>query len=561
MNATGDARDVPMTRTIAEPLGPDDPRDIGPFTVIGVLGTGGMGEVYLGTNGESYVAVKRVRPRLVTADRFQREVGILYRVPAGVAPRVLATDGTVSRPWFAAEYVPGLTVDEAVRLHGPLPAEALWLLLAETATQLHAVHDAGIVHRDLKPANVMVVRDGVKLIDFGIARAVDQVRLTRSGGSYGTRGFTAPEQDAGDEDVASPADVYALGALMIYAASGRTPGVVPDIEAMRAVDADLAGIIESCLAADPDARPTAAALEELARMHVAPDATWPSVIADRIETRREFAATPVRKLETIPPPDEAEPEVETATVPPMSTAPDGERRRRSRKLIVLPIIAVVAVGAVVAYVLVPSVSSAGTTGVRANGSTSYNGVSVSKTTSLGTSSASAARSASATASAGTTTPATVPTDNTTPPRGSGTTTTSNNHTTASSTTTAAVVVTASSISAVDGNSDPEHVNGSEGDVGWIANNAACSAWLDSDGSGDLAGVLNTSQEQACGAELVRSDGVKFKFYQSTAAAKTNFISDQGYTMYICVWNQNSPSTTNCGSTFKMSGTTPVEVSN
>jgi len=256
VNATGEPSDVPMDRTIAEPLGPDDPREIGQFTIIGLLGTGGMGEVYLGTTGEDYVAVKRVRPRLVSGERFKREVGILYRVPVGVAPSVLATDGTVSRPWFAAEYVPGLTVDEAVRLHGPLPADTLWLLLAETAAQLNKVHEIGIVHRDLKPANVMLVRDGVKLIDFGIARAADQARLTRSGGSYGTRGFTAPEQEAGDENVASPADVYALGALMLYAASGRTPGVVPDVEAMRSVDADLANIIESCFAEQPDARPT-----------------------------------------------------------------------------------------------------------------------------------------------------------------------------------------------------------------------------------------------------------------------------------------------------------------
>lgn len=257
-----------MDSTIAEPLGPDDPQEIGSFNIIGLLGVGGMGEVYLGASDKGYAAVKRVRPRLVAGERFEREVGILYRVPAGVGPRVLASDSTAERPWFATEYVPGLTVDEAVRLRGPLPAEALWLLLAEAAAHLSAVHALEIAHRDVKPANVMLVRDGVKLIDFGIARAADQARLTKSGGGYGTQGFSAPEQQAGDEDVEAPADVYSLGALLLFAASGRTPGVVPDVEPLRAVDADLAAVIESCLATAPDGRPTAGEVAKAARAHL-----------------------------------------------------------------------------------------------------------------------------------------------------------------------------------------------------------------------------------------------------------------------------------------------------
>jgi hypothetical protein len=306
-----------MDSAIAMPLGPDDPQEIGQFKIIGLLGAGGMGEVYLGTTEGGYVAVKRIRPRLVSAERFKREIGILYRVPVGVAPGVLAHDSTVAQPWFAADYVPGLTVDEAIQLYGPLPPGTLWLLLAETAAQLQAVHEAGVVHRDLKPANVMLVRDGVKLIDFGIARAADQARLTRSGGSYGTFGFTAPEQKAGDSDVASPADVYSLGALLLCAASGRAPG--PDTEPVRRVDADLAVVVESCLATDPGERPTAAELVRSARYRVlAADLSWPPDVMERIETRREFAATPVGKIETIPPPG-SEPEpgpTESEPVPP-----------------------------------------------------------------------------------------------------------------------------------------------------------------------------------------------------------------------------------------------------
>ena len=103
-----------MDSIIAASLGEDDPLEIGRFTIIGLLGTGGMAEVYLGVNEDSYVAVKRVRPRLVSRERFEREVAILHRVPPGIAPRVLANDSTPVRPWFATEYVPGLTVDEAV---------------------------------------------------------------------------------------------------------------------------------------------------------------------------------------------------------------------------------------------------------------------------------------------------------------------------------------------------------------------------------------------------------------------------------------------------------------
>ncbi|HET9171507.1 MAG TPA: serine/threonine-protein kinase [Actinospica sp.] len=560
MNASGEPSDIPMDRAIAEPLGPDDPREIGQFTIIGVLGTGGMGEVYLGTTDDQYVAVKRVRPRLVSSERFKREVGILFRVPVGVAPSVLATDGTVSRPWFAAEYVPGLTVDEAVRLGGPLPAESLWLLLAETAAQLRKVHEIGIVHRDLKPANVMLVRDGVKLIDFGIARAADQQRLTRSGGSYGTRGFTAPEQEAGDENVAAPADVYALGALLVYAASGRTPGVVPDIEAMRAVDADLADIIESCFAELPSARPTAAALEELARMRVtAGESAWPEPVEDRIAARRAFAATPVGKLETLPPPDEEQPQAPTHEMAGVATG--RPRPRRAKRLVVVPIAAVLAAGGAIAYVLVPSTSSAHS---GAQLSTSSSDVLTASTKSVGASSTpQPSRSASASipvSATATTLGGGAASQTTTAAQGGGqsTTTPATAPTTTAVTTHAATVVAASSISGISGNDDPEHVNGSEGDVSYVANDAECSAWLDSNGTGNLAGVLNTSGLQACGAELYRSDGIHYRFAQSSGAAKTNFISGQGYTMYICVWNENSPSTVGCGNKFTMSGTTPVE---
>lgn len=343
-----------MDSNVAAPLGPDDPQEIGPFKIIGLLGLGGMGEVYLGTGETGYVAVKRVRPQVVVAERFKREIGILHRVPDGVAPSVWASDSTASRPWFATEYVPGLTVDEAVQLSGPLPPDALWLLLAELAAQLRVVHEAKIVHRDLKPANVMLVREcGVKLIDFGIARAADQAKLTRSGGGYGTRGFTAPEQDAGDPKVAAPADVYSLGALLLYAASGHTPNVTPDIEPVRAVEPELADVIESCLARDPAARPTAVDLVERSGDHVlATDPSWPQPVMQRIGVREEFASVPVGKTETIVPPGLIP--VVPAIHPDAASSPaEQPRRRRALGVAALAAVAIV-VGGTAAFVLAPS---------------------------------------------------------------------------------------------------------------------------------------------------------------------------------------------------------------
>ncbi|MGD6747038.1 serine/threonine protein kinase [Streptomyces sp. BH106] len=526
--------------TIAEPLGTDDPQEIGSFHIIGLLGVGGMGEVYLGASDKGYAAVKRVRPRLVAGERFEREVGILYRVPAGVGPRVLASDGTAERPWFATEYVPGLTVDEAVRLRGPLPAEALWLLLAEAATHLSAVHASEIVHRDIKPGNVMLVRDGVQLIDFGIARAADQARLTKSGGSYGTQGFSAPEQQAGDEDVGAPADVYSLGALLLYAASGRTPGVVPDVEPLRAMDADLADVIGSCLTTGPGDRPTAAEVARAARAHLlVPPPSWPSEVTSRIDSRRAFASTPVGKLETVPPPDlEADP------------TPGAAHRPRARRLL-LPAAAVIALGAVAAFVLVPSDSRHDGA---ARPSADETVAAATRTPAKGPT-----RSASPSEKSGHPTPTTAPdkADSAPPGTSSARPPTHTAPTTAPSPA-ATPRVTSSSISGVNGSDDPAQVKGSEADTSWVGNNATCSAWLDHNGSGELAGVLNTSMNQSCGAELHRSDGIAHTFQASWGAAKTNFISGVGHTMWICVWNASNRSDEQCSARFTMNGNTPVK---
>ena len=304
-----------MDSIIAGPLRPHDPRRIGQFRIIGLLGVGGVGAVYLGVDEERFVAVKRVQASDVSPERFKREVMLLSKVPVGVAPRVLAYDSTGDNPWFATEYVPGLTLHEAVKLYDrPLPADVLRLLLSELVAQLYEVHQTNIVHRDLKPANLMLVRDGVTLIDFGIAFATDLPPITNQGEGFGTPRFSAPEQETGGAAAASPADVYSLGALLFYAATGSAPSLDPDFEPLRETDARLADVVERCLTHNPSMRPTMAQLVTAARELVEdPDVSWPEVIAERIEARCAFESTPVQTILDALPPEEPETEAKADT--------------------------------------------------------------------------------------------------------------------------------------------------------------------------------------------------------------------------------------------------------
>ncbi|MET9656314.1 protein kinase [Streptomyces sp. NPDC006510] len=346
----------------ATPTEPDDPRRIGAFRLLGILGTGGMGRVYLGTSAGRYAAVKQVLP-VLAADKdflshFGHELDNLAKLPAGVSARLLASDRTAQPPWFATEYIPGVTLSDALRLNGgPLPAESLWRLLRDGAGGLRAVHAAGMVHRDLKPSNVMLTLDGVSLIDFGVARAADQSRVTRTGMVIGTPAYMAPEQAMAERDLTGAADVFALAGLLLFAANcrppfgdGSGPGLFyrivhtdPDLGRLPDIDPDLAAVVESCLAKDAADRPTADQLFEIADGHVpaAASAPWPPAVTERITERAAFAAKP-------PPAEEPEPEP-VAPVPAGPSLPDVRttgvpekpRRRRSRVLLIaLPVVVV-----------------------------------------------------------------------------------------------------------------------------------------------------------------------------------------------------------------------------
>ncbi len=207
-----------------QPLQDDDPRTAGEYILQARLGAGGMGRVYLShTPGGRAVAVKVIRPELADdrdfRDRFRQEVANARRVQGVCTVPVLDSDVEGPMPWLATAYIPGPSLAEAVKENGPLPKETVLLLTAGVAEALQDIHRAGIVHRDLKPSNVLLALDGPRVIDFGVARAVDATSLTHTGSAIGTPAFMAPEQALGGE-ITGAADVFALGQITAFAATG-----------------------------------------------------------------------------------------------------------------------------------------------------------------------------------------------------------------------------------------------------------------------------------------------------------------------------------------------------
>ena len=255
------------------PLQPGDPETLGRFSVAARLGQGGMGTVYLAHGGDGQpVAIKVIRPELAGdaafRARFAAEIGAARRITASCTARVLDAEPDAERPWFATEYVDGMPLDRLVATQGPLPPSSVEGLAVGVAAALTAIHAAGLVHRDLKPGNVLVSPFGPKVIDFGIARAIDGAgSVTMTGIVLGTPGWMAPEQLAGMPP--SPAaDVFAWGCLVAFAASGRPPfGDGPAEEVARrpalrvpdlgAVPESLRGLVTAATDRDPRRRPAA----------------------------------------------------------------------------------------------------------------------------------------------------------------------------------------------------------------------------------------------------------------------------------------------------------------
>lgn len=253
-----------------------DPRRIGPYEVLGRLGAGGMGEVYLAEAPTGLrLAVKVVRAehagdRTFRA-RFRHEVRAAQTVGgAGTyTARVVDADTEAVRPWMATEFVDGPNLRDAVLDGGPLPADAVRLLAAALAEALTAIHAKGLVHRDLKPSNILLAADGPRVIDFGIVRALEGTALTRTGTVVGSVGYVSPEQIRNGAHVGAASDLFSLGAVLAYASGGREPFgegqdsvvllriLTGDVD-LSAVPQDHLPLVESCLRDDPDARPTPA---------------------------------------------------------------------------------------------------------------------------------------------------------------------------------------------------------------------------------------------------------------------------------------------------------------
>ncbi|MEU4273533.1 bifunctional serine/threonine-protein kinase/ABC transporter substrate-binding protein [Streptomyces tanashiensis] len=275
MSPTSQPAPVPGPDPAAlQALLPSDPSSIAGFRLLGRLGAGGMGVVYLGRTDTGELAAVKVTHGDQTDQpdfraRFRREVEAARRVSSPWAVPVTGADPDAPEPWMATAFVPGPSLGEAVRAHGPLPERSARILGGAVARALAAVHAAGLVHRDVKPGNVLLAVDGPRLIDFGIARATGETGLTATDMVVGTPGFLAPEQaEARAADIGPAADVFALGCLLAFAATGRPPfgsgaldallyRTVHDEPNLAGLPEPLIGLVRQCLAKDPAARPTA----------------------------------------------------------------------------------------------------------------------------------------------------------------------------------------------------------------------------------------------------------------------------------------------------------------
>jgi serine/threonine protein kinase len=251
-----------------------DPASVGPYRLLGRLGAGGMGQVYLAKSpGGRLVAIKLIRPELAEErgfrSRFASEINAARNVSGIYTAAVVDADSDADLPWMATVYVPGPSLTDAVEDNGPLPVESVIALAAGLAEALQAIHRAGLVHRDLKPSNVLLATDGPRVIDFGISLALERSMMTATGMVMGSPGFMSPEQARGQREVGAPTDVFSFGAVLAFAATGTSPfgtgptpallyRVVNETPDLTAVPARLSPLIEQCLAKDPADRPTPA---------------------------------------------------------------------------------------------------------------------------------------------------------------------------------------------------------------------------------------------------------------------------------------------------------------
>ncbi|QNS04819.1 serine/threonine-protein kinase [Streptomyces xanthii] len=358
-----------------KPLKFTDPTRIGPYLLLGRLGAGGMGRVYLArTEGGRTVAVKVVHEEHVQDPRFRarfrREVDAARRVDERYTAPVLEADPDAETPWVATGYVPGLSLEHVVRDHGPLPADSVRRLAVGLLHALADIHEAGVVHRDLKPPNVMVTMSGPKVIDFGIASAVQasvEALLTSTNMVIGSPGFMSPEQIRG-EQVGPKTDVFTLGCVLMYAATASLPfgrdlsnqlsvmyrvaNDEPDLDAVE--DPELRALIARCLIKDEAERPAVTAL--LADLEGTPEPgrspVWlPNDVVARLAV--QSAALLDAEAEPVREPAPADRMTIDLSPAPAATAPSEPGRRKRAVTLLLPAVVVVAVTTTTVLTLQP----------------------------------------------------------------------------------------------------------------------------------------------------------------------------------------------------------------
>ncbi|MFE6131777.1 PQQ-binding-like beta-propeller repeat protein [Streptomyces sp. NPDC056437] len=311
-----------------EQLTQHDPRRIGPFEVLGRLGAGGMGLVYLARSASGRrVAIKTVRTELAEDQlfrvRFTREVEAARAVSGFYTAAVVDADPRAAVPWLATAYVPAPSLEEIVNECGPMPAQAVRWLAAGIAEALQSIHGAGLVHRDLKPSNVLVVEDGPRVIDFGIASGVSNTRLTMTNVAVGTPAYMSPEQARDSRSVTGASDVFSLGSTLVFAATGHAPfhgaNPVETVFMLLREGPDLEGLpdelrplIESCMQMEATRRPTPEDLQAQLAPHLfssgsddsgTASAWLPTRATAMIELRRGGGRTaPAPRQEPTPPP-------------------------------------------------------------------------------------------------------------------------------------------------------------------------------------------------------------------------------------------------------------------
>ena len=291
-------------------LQPEDPREIGPYRLLGQLGTGGMGQVFLGMSaGGRPIAVKVIRTELATDPdfraRFRREVAAAQKVSGLFTALVVDADLDCPMPWLATAYVAGPSLTEAVKGHGPLPARSVLALTAGLAEGLDAIHAAGVVHRDLKPSNVLLAEDGPRVIDFGISEAAEASAVAGANVLIGSPGYMSPEQVLG-ADIGPASDIFSLGSVLTFAATGTGPfgagshaalmyRLVNNPADLDDVPGALRSLVSSCLAKHPGDRPTARqVLAEVGALQPAPGWLAESIMNGFIQDARPPRTWPGR---------------------------------------------------------------------------------------------------------------------------------------------------------------------------------------------------------------------------------------------------------------------------